>query len=177
MAFKMKNSSMAKMAKEAGNNRISPMKKDELGYKENEDKALLAKYKEKRDLPNESSLGDNETGEKGREEIARVKSAYNRESNRSVDRMSRKEARQEVRADRKEGRAERKEYRKKVKINQGGAFAGEGRNPNAGKNVPGAFSSKKKKKAYLRSKGMRGFDSFKDSITRVEKRESGSSKP
>jgi hypothetical protein len=177
MAFKMKNSSMAKMAKEAGSNRISPMKKDELGYKENEDKALLAKYKEKRDLPNESSLGDNETGDKGREEIARVKLAYNRESSRDVDRMSRKEARQEVRADRKEGRAERKAYKKNVKRNKGESFASLGKRKDAGKSVPGAFSSKKKKKSYLTVKGRRGFDSFKDGITRVEKREPGSSKP
>ena len=158
MAFKMKNSSMAKMAKEAGSNRISPMKKDKLGYKENEDKALLARYKEKRDLPNESSLGNDETGDKGREEIARVKLAYNRESSREVGRMSRKEARQEVRSDRKSARAERK--------------AG----VDTGKNVPGVFSSKKKKKTYLKVKGRRGFDSFKAGITDGKKRESGSTK-
>ena len=40
MAFKMKNGSMAKMVKEAGNNRVSPMK-DKLPTPE-EDKALLS---------------------------------------------------------------------------------------------------------------------------------------
>jgi len=168
MAFKMKNGSMAKMAKEAGNNRVSPMRKDDKpGYKEEEDKALLDKV-QKEKIATDSG---------NKEKVAELKKAYNRTTIREVDGMSRKEARQEVRADRKEARAERKEYRKKIKRNQGGAFAGEGRNPNAGKNVPGAFSSKKKKKSYLAAKRLKGFDSYLSDVAKVEKRESGSSKP
>ena len=46
MAFKMKNTSMAKLAKEAGNNRVSPIK-DRLPTPA-EDKALLAKVEKEK---------------------------------------------------------------------------------------------------------------------------------
>ena len=169
MAFKMKNGSMAKMAKEAGNNRVSPMK-DKLPTPE-EDKALLAKLRKERNLSTET---EGVFAEENKEQLKKVKKAYNREVNRDVRAMSRKEARQEVRADRKEGRAERKAYKKNVKRNKGGAFAGGAESKSAGKNVPGAFSSKKKKKSYLKAKKYKEFDNFVADVSSARKRESGS---
>tara|TARA_R110002073_G_scaffold330746_1_gene514811 strand:- start:417 stop:938 length:522 start_codon:yes stop_codon:yes gene_type:complete len=170
MAFKMKNGSMAKMVKEAGNNRVSPMKKDKLPTPE-EDKALLAKLQKEKNLSTET---EGPFAEKNKKQLKKVRGAYTREVNRDVKAMSRKEARQEVRADRKEGRAERKAYKKNVKRNMGGAFAGGAESKSAGKNVPGAFSSKKKKKSYLAAKKYKEFDNFVAGVSKTRKRKPGS---
>ena len=152
MAFKMKNTSMAKLAKEAGNNRVSPIKRIPTPE---EDKALLDKVQRQKIA----------TDAGNKEQIKKVKAAYTREANREVRDMSRKEARQETRADRKEARAERKEARKRSRKNKGGVFATDGLDKRRGKNIPRALSSKKKKKSYLASKRYRQFPEFLADIT------------
>ena len=153
MAFKM-NPALKAYGKSAGSNRVmkmnKPMKMDpsamkedkELGYKEKEDKKLLAELKKDRDLSAESVSSDN-----SKKKIADVKLAYNRESNREVNRMSRKEVNKAI---------------KSIK------------NSTDSKKVPSRLSSKNKKKKYLMAKGMQGFDSFQADITGGKKRESGS---
>ena len=161
MAFKMKNTSMAKLAKEAGNNRVSPIK-DRLPTPA-EDKALLAKV-EKEKISTDAGNKD---------QIKKVKGAYFRESSREVRDMSRKEARQETRADRKEARAERKEARKRIRKNKGEAFASEGFNKRRGKSIPRALSSKKKKKSYLAAKRYKKFPQYLARVAEAAEREGG----
>ena len=162
MAFKMKNTSMAKLAKEAGNNRVSPIKRVPTAE---EDKALLDKVKRQKIA----------TDAGNKELVKKVKAAYTREANREVKDMSRKEARQETRADRKEARAERKEARKRSRKNKGGMFATDGLDKRRGKNIPRALSSKKKKKSYLATKRYRQFPQFLADITQSKpiEREAG----
>lgn len=160
MAFKMKNPSMAKLAKEAGNNRVSPIKRVPTPA---EDKALLAKVEKERIA----------TDAGNKELIKKVKGAYTREASREVRDMSRKEARQETRADRKEARAERKEARKRSRKNKGGAFATEGFSKHRGKNIPRALSSKKKKKAYLAAKRYKQFPQYLSKIAEGAERQGG----
>ena len=161
MAFKMKNTSMAKLAKEAGNNRVSPIK-DRLPTPA-EDKALLAKV-EKDKIATDSGNKD---------QVRKVKMAYNREASREVRDMSRKEARQETRADRKEARSERKEARKRIRKNKGGAFASEGFNKHRGKHIPGFLSSKDKKKSYLAAKRYKQFPDYLASVAESTERKGG----
>lgn len=136
----------------------SPVKKKVADNKEVSDKELLANV-EKEGIATDSG---------NKEKVAEVKKAYTRQAGREVGGMSRKEARQEVKADRKDARAERKAYNENVKRNKGGAFAGEGENKQAGKNIPGLLSSKKKKKSYLTAKRYKGFDKYLADNTKVK---------
>ncbi len=66
MAFKMKNTSMAKLAKEAGNNRVSPMKaKDEFKFSKNEKDFLTDEQKEvvKTRIENQTVTSDMKLGD------------------------------------------------------------------------------------------------------------------
>jgi len=135
----------------------SPVKKI-ASNKEDSDKELLAKV-EKEGIATDSG---------NKEKVAEVKKAYTRRVGREVGGMSRKEARQEVKTDRKEARAERKAYKKNVKKNKGGVFAGGNESKQAGKNIPGLLSSKKKKKSYLTAKGIKGFDKYLADNTKVK---------
>ena len=75
MAFKMKNKEVMKLAKEAGNNRVSPIKRVPTAE---EDKALLDKVKRQKIA----------TDAGNKELVKKVKAAYTREANREVKDMS-----------------------------------------------------------------------------------------